>query len=55
MIRKIHTSGHSTVEDMKRVVDAIRPNKIVPIHTAEMYKFEGHFDKRVSIKLCNCH
>jgi len=28
-----HTSGHATVADLKRLVDAIKPKHVVPIHT----------------------
>jgi ribonuclease J len=44
-ITDIHTSGHADLSGLKRMVDAVRPKSIVPIHTfeAERYKdlFEG--------------
>ncbi len=30
---KIHTSGHADIETLKKMVDAIKPKAIVPIHT----------------------
>lgn len=32
-IRKVHSSGHATVEDLKRLAQAVRPKWLVPIHT----------------------
>ncbi len=32
-IHKIHTSGHADTETLKQMVDALKPKKIVPIHT----------------------
>jgi len=29
----LHTSGHATVSDIKRLIDGLNPQKIVPIHT----------------------
>jgi ribonuclease J len=36
----LHTSGHADVETLKRLVDALRPKNLVPIHTfeADAYK-----------------
>ncbi|MDT8782725.1 MAG: MBL fold metallo-hydrolase [Candidatus Bathyarchaeota archaeon] len=36
----IHTSGHASPADLKRIVEAINPKKVVPIHTflPERYK-----------------
>jgi ribonuclease J len=28
-----HTSGHATVEDLKTLADALKPRRLVPIHT----------------------
>ena len=32
-IHSIHTSGHADVDTLKKMVDAIKPKSIVPIHT----------------------
>lgn len=38
-----HTSGHASLEDLKRLAEAINPKKLVPIHTEHKYEFEDHF------------
>ena len=38
-----HTSGHATVADLQRLVAAIRPERIVPIHTAMPERFKELF------------
>ncbi len=40
----LHTSGHASVSDIRKVIDKLRPKKIAPIHTMvpEGFKdFEG--------------
>jgi len=32
-LKEIHSSGHATVEDLERLVQAIQPKRLVPIHT----------------------
>jgi ribonuclease J len=32
-LQKVHTSGHAPVQDLKRLVNALKPRCIVPIHT----------------------
>ena len=32
-IRTIHTSGHATVPDLKRLAAALNPRAVIPIHT----------------------
>jgi len=34
-LRVIHTSGHATFQDLKKLVSALRPETVVPIHTFE--------------------
>lgn len=31
----IHTSGHAIISDLKKLVEALKPNKILPIHTED--------------------
>ena len=45
----IHTSGHASIKDLKRLASAINPKKLVPIHTAQPGRFGGLFD-RVEMK-----
>jgi ribonuclease J len=39
-----HASGHGTVADLKRLVSAMRPQRVVPIHTAWPERFIELFD-----------
>ncbi len=39
--KDLHTSGHATVEDIKRMIQTVNPQKyIIPIHTEHPEKFE---------------
>jgi mRNA degradation ribonuclease J1/J2 len=39
----IHTSGHATVDDLKRLVEAISPKAVIPIHTQHPDRYAEHF------------
>lgn len=39
----LHTSGHATVSDLKRLAEALQPMRIVPIHTFHPEKFAEVF------------
>lgn len=41
----IHTSGHATLTDIKKLVMAVNPVKIVPIHTEYPEKLKLNFEK----------
>ena len=43
-IHKIHTSGHADIESLKRMVNSIKPKKIIPIHTFSANKYQSLFD-----------
>jgi ribonuclease J len=43
----IHTSGHASIADLKRLAQAINPQALVPIHTFEGDRFASHFDNVV--------
>lgn len=43
--RHIHTSGHATLFDLKRLAKAVNPKKIVPIHTENPVKMQQEFEK----------
>jgi ribonuclease J len=30
-----HVSGHAYERDLRRLVDAVQPDKVIPIHTAD--------------------
>jgi ribonuclease J len=38
-----HTSGHAPLRDLKRLVTALRPRQVVPIHTEGAAEYERHF------------
>jgi len=42
-ICKIHTSGHADTDTLKQMVEAIKPKKIVPIHTFSGSKYQKVF------------
>lgn len=43
--RAIHTSGHATMEDLKKLAKSINPALVVPIHTSYPEDFEKDFVK----------
>ncbi|OPZ76814.1 MAG: RNA-metabolising metallo-beta-lactamase [Alphaproteobacteria bacterium ADurb.Bin438] len=40
----IHTSGHADIPTLKRLVDALKPKKVVPIHTFYPEEFKNLFE-----------
>jgi ribonuclease J len=52
-LRVVHASGHATVEDLVRLVEAMKPERIVPIHTAYPERFAsifGHAEPRQDLE-----
>ena len=43
----IHTSGHASVADLKRLAAAVGPKALVPIHTFEAERFPDLFENVV--------
>jgi len=41
---EIHTSGHATLSDLKKFSKALKPKKLIPIHTQEPELYKKHFD-----------
>ncbi len=41
--KEIHTSGHADLTGLKKMIDAIKPKNIVPIHTFEKDKYKDIF------------
>ena len=39
----LHTSGHATLEDLKKLVDAMTPEMLIPIHSSHPEKFKDYF------------
>ena len=44
---KIHTSGHADIKTLKKMVEAIKPKNIVPIHTFEGKKYKNIFNETI--------
>jgi ribonuclease J len=44
VFQHIHTSGHATLFDLKRLTKAVSPKKIVPIHTENPAKIKLEFE-----------
>ncbi len=44
----IHTSGHASIVDLKRLAEALAPDMLVPVHTFEGDRFAELFGKSVS-------
>jgi ribonuclease J len=42
-MRSIHTSGHASVGDLKRLAQAVRPKHLIPIHTFHHGRYEATF------------
>ena len=42
-IENNHTSGYAKLGDMKKLVDAIAPDNIIPIHIVYPDKFKSYF------------
>lgn len=42
-LHKIHTSGHADTKTLKKMVEAIKPKNIVPIHTFKSEAYQGIF------------
>ena len=46
-LRKIHTSGHISPDDLKLLIDKINPEKIIPIHTLATAKFRELYKSKI--------
>ena len=46
-LEHIHTSGHATVSILKQLAVALKPKRIIPIHTERPEKFKEYFGKSV--------
>jgi ribonuclease J len=40
-----HVSGHAYVRDLQRLVDAVRPMRVIPIHTADPERYSDLFSQ----------
>jgi len=48
-LHDIHTSGHADIETLKKMVEAIQPKNIVPIHTFHGADYSKTFGKNVKV------
>jgi ribonuclease J len=44
-LEALHTSGHATVVDIRRVIDGLNPRRLIPIHTMHPAAFRRFSDK----------
>ena len=42
-IKDIHTSGHADLHGLKRMIEAVKPKHIVPIHTEKAKSYKEYF------------
>lgn len=45
-----HTSGHATLADLKEFSDALKPDRLIPVHTEHRGLFKDHFANVVELK-----
>ena len=50
LLKKIHTSGHAYFYDLKKLVEALTPKSIIPIHTLSGDNFKNYFPNVARIK-----
>jgi len=41
----LHTSGHATISDIRRLIDGLNPKKVIPIHTMQPDAFLDYSNK----------
>ena len=44
---QVHTSGHAEIATLKKVVNKLKPGKIIPIHTFHPDKYSGLFNRKI--------
>ena len=42
-MERIHTSGHASIPDLQRLVEALKPERLVPVHTFQPERFPELF------------
>lgn len=45
----MHTSGHATISDLKSLVEAMRPESVIPIHSFYPENYERYFDNVIKL------
>lgn len=41
---ELHTSGHASITDLRRLAEALAPNRVVPIHTLGGESYDALYD-----------
>ena len=49
----VHTSGHASIGDLKRLATAVAPKRLVPIHTFDRDRFPELFSNVVIVDDCH--
>jgi ribonuclease J len=44
---EVHTSGHAEIDTLKKVVNKLKPGRIVPIHTFHPDKYDSLFSRKI--------
>ncbi len=50
-LEAIHTSGHASIVDLKRLAEAMAPDVLVPVHTFEGDQYPELFGTNVSRRM----
>lgn len=45
----VHTSGHASVDTLRKFADALNPSKIIPIHTQNSYAYSNIFNQNILV------
>ena len=48
-LKKVHTSGHAYLADLKRLSQALNPKVLLPIHTLSGDDYKNHFPNVVRV------
>jgi ribonuclease J len=49
VINHVHTSGHASIRDLQRLVAALKPRRVIPIHSSASERFPELFPDVVSL------
>lgn len=50
VVKQVHTSGHATIDDLKRFSQALKPKTLVPIHTFNPECYSELFDNVMMVE-----
>ena len=49
-IEYLHTGGHAGISDLKKMVDAMKPSTVIPIHSFHSEEFKDQFPNVIACK-----